>query len=154
MHAVEISYLQSNQPPQLDELAVLEPGQILVPSNFNPQNQVFEPAYPNREGIFTTLAETKDNRGLKPLWKRGFRTLRWTARDPNEDELTFAVDVRREDDADGWLRDGGRARGRALQLRRHRAPRRPLPLPGHRVGRARQRRRTRERPRPAPARRW
>ena len=36
VHAVEISYLQSNQPPQLDELAVLEPGQILVPSNFNP----------------------------------------------------------------------------------------------------------------------
>ncbi len=104
VHAVEISYLQSNQPPQLDELAVLEPGQILVPSNFNPQNQVFEPAYPNREGIFTTLAETKDTRGLKPLWKRGFRTLRWTARDPNDDELTFAIDVRREDDAGGWLR--------------------------------------------------
>jgi hypothetical protein len=103
VHAVEISYLQSNQPPQLDELAVLEPGQILVPSNFNPQNQVFEPAYPNREGIFTTLTEPKENRGLKPLWKRGFRTLRWTARDPNEDELTFAVDVRREGDADGWL---------------------------------------------------
>jgi hypothetical protein len=103
VHAVEISYLQSNQPPQLDELTVLEPGQILVPSNFNPQNQVFEPAYPNRDGIFTTLAETKDNRGLKPLWKRGFRTLRWTARDANDDELTFAIDVRREDNPDGWL---------------------------------------------------
>jgi sugar lactone lactonase YvrE len=103
VHAVEISYLQSNQPPQLDELAVLEPGQILVPSNFNPQNQVFEPAYPNREGIFTTLAENKDNRGLKPLWKRGFRTVRWTARDPNEDELTYTVDVRRENDDAGWL---------------------------------------------------
>ena len=61
VHAVEISYLQANQPPQLDELAVLDPGQILVPSNFNPANQVFEPAYPNREGIFTTLAETKDD---------------------------------------------------------------------------------------------
>jgi hypothetical protein len=103
VHAVEISYLQSNQPPQLDELTVLEPGQILVPSNFNPQNQVFEPAYPNREGIFTTLAETKENRGLKPLWKRGFRTLRWTARDPNDDELTFSIDVRRESAPDGWL---------------------------------------------------
>jgi hypothetical protein len=103
VHAVEISYLQANQAPQLDELTVLEPGQILVPSNFNPQNQVFEPAYPNREGIFTTLAETKDTRGLKPLWKRGFRTLRWTGRDPNEDELTFSIDVRREHDAEGWL---------------------------------------------------
>jgi hypothetical protein len=104
VHAVEISYLQSNQPPQIDELTVLDPGQILVPSTFNPQNQVYEPAYPNREGIFTTLKDTKDTRGLKPLWKRGFRTLRWTAHDPNDDELTYAVDVRREDDPDGWLR--------------------------------------------------
>ena len=103
VHAVEISYLQSNQPPQIDELTVLDPGQILVPSNFNPQNQVFEPAYPNREGIFTTLEEPKENRGLKPLWKRGFRTLRWTARDPNADELVYAVSVRRENEAEGWL---------------------------------------------------
>jgi hypothetical protein len=113
VHAVEISYLQSNQQPQLDQLTVLEPGQILVPSNFNPQNQVFEPASPNREGIFTTLRDSSEARGLKTLWKRGYRTLRWTARDPNEDEITFEVEVRRElppgqapagqDDAEGWL---------------------------------------------------
>jgi hypothetical protein len=103
VHAVEISYLQSNQQPQLDELTVLEPGQILVPSNFNPQSQVFEPASPNREGIFTTLQESGESRGLKTLWKRGFRTLRWAARDPNEDEITFEVEVRREEDAEGWL---------------------------------------------------
>ncbi|HVR30191.1 MAG TPA: hypothetical protein VMS86_11740 [Thermoanaerobaculia bacterium] len=103
VHAVEISYLQSNQRPQLEELTVLDPGQILVPANFNPQSQVFEPASPNREGIFTPLREAGPERGLKTLWKRGFRTLRWTARDPNDDEITFAIHVRREDDTEGWL---------------------------------------------------
>jgi hypothetical protein len=103
VHGVEISYLQSNQRPVLEELSVLDPGQILVPSNFNPQNQVFEPASPNREGIFAPLRDVPAERGLKTLWKRGFRTLRWTARDPNDDEITFAVDVRREDDPEGWL---------------------------------------------------
>jgi hypothetical protein len=103
VHAIEISYLQSNQVPQLDELTVLDPGQILVPANFNPQNQVFEPATPNREGIFTTLKDSSESRGFKTLWKRGYRTLRWTARDPNDDEITFEVEVRREDDVPGWL---------------------------------------------------
>jgi hypothetical protein len=113
VHAVDVSYLQSNQRPQVDELTVLDPGQILVPANFNPQNQVFEPAAPNRDGIFTTLREPGEPRGLKTLWKRGYRTLRWTARDPNEDEITFRIEVRREappspgtaglDDPDQWL---------------------------------------------------
>ena len=103
VHGVEISYLQVNQKPQLDELTVLDPGQILVPANFNPQNQVFEPASPNREGIFSPLREAGPERGLKTLWKRGFRTLRWTATDPNADEITFHIEVRREDDAQGWL---------------------------------------------------
>ena len=40
-------------------LGALEPGQILVPSNFNPSNQVYEPAHPNREGIFTTLGSPR-----------------------------------------------------------------------------------------------
>ena len=81
------------------------PGQILVPASFNPANQVFEPASPDRDGIFTTLeaAPEPDSR-LKTLWKKGYRTLRWKVGDDNGDDLVFALAFRPADGAeDAWL---------------------------------------------------
>jgi sugar lactone lactonase YvrE len=102
---VTISYRQTNLPPRIKSLSVLDPGQILVPANFNPANQVFEPAHPNREGIFTTLkpAPPQADRRLKPLWKRGFRTLRWETDDPNADSLLYSLTFRREASDGEWL---------------------------------------------------
>lgn len=105
----ELSYRQENLKPRIDQLSVLEPGQILVPSNFNPSNQVYEPAHPNREGIFTSIGQLSDDDGggrTKPLWKQGFRTLRWSAADPNEDQLVYDLAFRPADTEDGedvWL---------------------------------------------------
>ena len=97
----ELSYRQENLKPRIDQLAVLEPGQILVPSTFNPSNQVYEPAHPTREGIFTSVGRPSDDDGAgrtKPLWKQGFRTLRWTAADPNEDQLVYDLAFRPVDE--------------------------------------------------------
>ncbi|MDX1390222.1 MAG: hypothetical protein R3344_13605, partial [Acidobacteriota bacterium] len=65
----------------------------------------YEPAHPNRDGIFTTIerSESRDGRGLKTLWKSGYRTLRWSASDPNEDELEYRLDFRRDEDGSGWI---------------------------------------------------
>lgn len=92
--AVEISYLQANLPPKIDRLQVLDPGQILVAANFNPTNQVFEPFSPTREGIFTTLRSGRDDGDsrLKTLWKKGYRTVRWRADDPNGDPLSYTLE--------------------------------------------------------------
>jgi hypothetical protein len=101
----EVSYLQENLPPRIGELTALDPGQILVAFNFNPSNQVYEPAHPNRDGIFTTLAPAAEGGGderMKPLWKQGFRTLRWKAEDPNADPLTYRLSFRPESAA-AWL---------------------------------------------------
>lgn len=101
-----LSYRQDNQRPLVRTLSVLEPGQILVPAGFNPGNQAYEPASPNRDGIFTTLAPagSADEGGgrQKTLWKKGYRTLRWEAVDPNEDTLRYRLEVRR-DGAAAWL---------------------------------------------------
>jgi hypothetical protein len=101
LYGVELSYRQENLSPRIEALAALDPGQILVPSNFNPSNQVFEPAHPNREGIFTTLQEASllDDGRLKPLWKKGYRSLRWSAADPNGDELVYELSFRPVDPA-------------------------------------------------------
>jgi hypothetical protein len=112
----ELSYRQENLKPRIDQLAVLEPGQILVPSNFNPSNQVYEPAHPNREGIFTSIGQPSGDDGggrTKPLWKQGFQTLRWSATDPNDDQLVYDLAFRPANGAEtenaaqageeGWL---------------------------------------------------
>ena len=100
----EASYRQVNQRPRIDRFGSLDPGQILVPANFNPAEQVYEPVSPNREGIFTTLkpATAGGDARTKQLWKSGQRTLRWRATDPNGDPLRFRLDLRTEAAAD-WL---------------------------------------------------
>ncbi len=102
---VMLSYKQVNLPPKIKSLSVLDPGEILVPANFNPSSQVFEPAHPNRQGIFTTLTPTRpgDETRLKTLWKRGYRTLRWEAEDPNEDDLTYDLSFRLAQRPEEWL---------------------------------------------------
>ena len=102
---VLMSYKQANLPPRIESLTVMEPGQVLVPANFNPAQQIYEPVHPNRQGIFTVLeAEApKENRRLKTLWKKGYRTLRWTSEDPNEDDLFYDLEFRRAEGSEDWL---------------------------------------------------
>ena len=101
---VELSYRQDNLAPRISSLEVLDPGKVIVSINFNPSKQVFEPAHPTRDGMFTTLkaATTKDDARTKELWKHGFRTLRWKAEDPNEDELTYRLEFRLVE-REAWL---------------------------------------------------
>lgn len=110
LYNAELSYRQENLRPRIDSLSVLEPGQILVPSNFNPSNQVYEPSHPTREGIFTSVgrpAGEDDSGRTKPLWKKGYRTLRWTATDPNQDGLVYDLSFRMADANGEWLKVAG-----------------------------------------------
>jgi hypothetical protein len=99
---VELSYRQENLRPKITLFAALEPGQVLVPANFNPSNQVFEPAHPAKGGMFTTLTPGDDEGGgrVKALWKLGYQTLRWTAVDPNGDDLVYDLSFRLGEGAD------------------------------------------------------
>jgi len=100
----ELSYRQQNLRPTISTFEALDPGQILVPTGFNPTDQTFEPASPNRDGIFTTLRPTpaREDR-MKKVWKQGWLTLRWDVTDPNDDDLRYRLEVRREDDDGEWL---------------------------------------------------
>ena len=109
LRETELSYRQENLPPRINTLAVLDPGQILVPANFNPASQVYEPAHPNKEGIFVPVGAPAIDEGAgrtKALWKKGFRTLRWTAADPNEDPLVYDLFFRPADAAESaaWMK--------------------------------------------------
>lgn len=104
LYSVDLSYRQENLKPVIRSLAALEPGQVLVPAGFNPGNQVFEPAHPSRDGIFTPLGEaaTGDEGRQKTLWKKGYQTFRWEASDPNDDALRYRLDFQPAAGGD-WL---------------------------------------------------
>jgi hypothetical protein len=109
IYETELSYRQENLSPKIVTLAALDPGQILVPANFNPSNQVYEAAHPNREGIFTSLTPAGDEdpggSRTKILWKLGYQTLRWTAADPNGDDLVYDLSFRAANGETGeWLK--------------------------------------------------
>lgn len=112
IYETELSYRQENLNPKIVGVTALEPGQILVPSNFNPSNQVYEPSHPNRQGIFTSLTPSGDDDGgggrNKVLWKLGFQTLRWSAADPNGDDLVYDLSFRPAESTEGkeggWLK--------------------------------------------------
>ncbi len=93
----ELSYRQDNLSPKIATFQVLDPGQILVPANFNPSNQTFEPSHPSKDGIFNRLTPAGDDDSggrSKLLWKLGYQTLRWTATDPNGDDLVYDLSFR------------------------------------------------------------
>jgi hypothetical protein len=95
---VELSYIEMNRRPEIESVTVLDPGEIMVQSNFNPANQAFEAVAPNRDGIFTTLEPVSGGsevKRFKTLWKKGYRTVQWKAADPNSDELRFSLAFRR-----------------------------------------------------------
>ncbi len=109
IHGTELTYRQENLRPRVEGLEVLDPGEILVPTNFNAGSQAFEPTSPRPDGVFTTLrsATAEGNNRLKTLWKPGYRSLRWNAEDPNGDKLLYRLEVRPAGDgAEAWG-DGG-----------------------------------------------
>ena len=59
-------------------------------------------------------------------------TLRWDVNDPNGDDLSYSLHVRKEGWPD-WVRLGAELADRVeLRLGHHRGARRPLPRPHHR----------------------
>src|SRR5204863_1504342 len=52
---IEASFEHLNQRPRINRFAALEPGEILVPQNFIPGAQVYEPAHPTKGRLFTPL---------------------------------------------------------------------------------------------------
>ncbi|MCH7666405.1 MAG: hypothetical protein IH936_10815 [Acidobacteria bacterium] len=102
---IAISYRQRNLPPRIQKFEVMAPGQVIVPPGFIPGSQTFEPSRPDRSGMFSVLASPKKERDRqrKTLWKKGYRTLSWTAEDPNGDDLRYALYFRRDRSDMDWL---------------------------------------------------
>ncbi|MGH9382642.1 MAG: hypothetical protein ACRD2Z_18850 [Thermoanaerobaculia bacterium] len=101
---VTVSYRHENLPPRIREMQVLEPGVSLLYPGSAGRDEVFEAWRPERDSIFSGLRgasgdEDRPRRGRRP----GFRSLVWSAEDPNGDELSFRLSFWPEAEGSEWL---------------------------------------------------
>ncbi len=97
---VEVAWNEINLPPVIEKVDVEDPGVIYLASP-PPSGPVIRQEHPTLDGIFTTLGEpparsSKAAKGKK-YWQVGYRTVAWTATDPNGDPLKFELEIERSD---------------------------------------------------------
>lgn len=101
--AVSLSYVNRNVAPVIDNVAVLDPGVVVVSSTYPPLPQVVEATNPDENGIFASLDPARDRSDPgKRVFRKGYRTAVWKARDSNGDSLRYQLRFRRRGDTK-WL---------------------------------------------------
>jgi hypothetical protein len=97
---VVVAMREINLAPKIASLRVEEPGVIYLASP-PPTGPVIDRDHPDVNGIFTVIdpkaAAAKNGGSGKKYYRSGFRTVRWKARDANDDALTFRLDVEMKD---------------------------------------------------------
>ncbi len=102
--SVTIAFLNRNIAPAFESVAVQDPAVVLVSSGYPSAPQVVEATNPDEYGIFSSLEPARDkNDPGKRMFRKGFRTVSWRARDENGDSLRYSVAFRRKG-SDKWLR--------------------------------------------------
>jgi len=105
---VVVAFREINLAPQITTLSVEEPGVVYLAAP-PPTGPVIDRDHPDVNGIFTVIdprATAQKNAGKgKKYYRMGFRTVRWTTKDLNEDALRFRLEVEREDGFELEVRD-------------------------------------------------
>ncbi|HEX9984624.1 MAG TPA: hypothetical protein VGF69_15285 [Thermoanaerobaculia bacterium] len=102
---VTLAYVNRNVAPTIDAVTVQDPAVVFISSAYPAAPQVVEATNPDEYGIFSSL-DTPRDRSQDPgkrMFRKGFRTLTWRARDENGDELRYSVFFRAKG-TDRWLR--------------------------------------------------
>lgn len=103
---VSVAFMNRNIAPQIDAVAVQDPGAVFISAAYPSSPQVVEATNPDEYGIFTSLDSPRDRAAAdqgKRMFRKGYRTINWRAVDQNGDELTYTLSFRRKG-SDRWLR--------------------------------------------------
>jgi hypothetical protein len=101
---VSVAYLNRNIAPEIESVSVQDPAVVYITGSYPPSPQVVEATNPDEYGIFTSLDTPRgQNEPGKKVFRKGYRTIVWRARDENGDSLRYSVSFRRKG-SDKWLR--------------------------------------------------
>ncbi len=101
---VSVGFMNRNIAPVIDSVVVQEPAVVYITGSYPPSPQVVEATNPDEYGIFTSLDTPRDkNEPGKKVFRKGFRTVVWRARDENGDTLRYSLSFRRKG-TEKWLR--------------------------------------------------
>jgi hypothetical protein len=101
---VSVAFINRNMAPVIESVAVQDPAVVFITGSYPPSPQVVEATNPDEYGIFTSLDTPRgQNEPGKKVFRKGFRTVLWRARDENGDSLRYSLSFRRKG-ADKWLR--------------------------------------------------
>lgn len=92
---VEVAWQQVNLAPRITELTVHEPGLVYDKKLATASLEGEGPAR------FSTKVDPDENR--KPFHIPGWRTISWDASDPNEDRLSYRLEISPADSDESWL---------------------------------------------------
>ncbi len=100
----DISFVNRNLAPVIESVNALEPGAVFVNSAYPSSPQVLEATNPDEYGIFNSLDTPRErNDPGKRLFRKGYRTIVWRARDDNGDPLRTDLHFRAAGSS-AWIR--------------------------------------------------
>ena len=101
---VTIAFMNRNVAPVIEAMSVQDPAVVFITSAYPAAPQVVEATNPDEYGIFSSLENPRDkNEQGKRVFRKGFRTVTWRARDDNNDNLRYTLSFRAKG-SDKWLR--------------------------------------------------
>lgn len=102
--SVTVAFVHRNVAPVIENISVQDPAVVFLTSGFPASPGVVEATNPDEYGIFTSLEAARDrNDPGKRVFRKGYRTIVWRARDDNGDSLRYAISFRKAG-TDRWLR--------------------------------------------------
>lgn len=101
---VTIAFVNRNVAPAIEFVTVQDPAVVFITSSYPAAPQVVEATNPDEYGIFSSLDNPRDkNDPGKKMFRKGYRTVTWRARDENNDSLRYSVAFRKRG-SEQWLR--------------------------------------------------
>ena len=104
IESVEAAWREQNLPPRLDDLVVAPQGAGFREGELTPRSESVTQTLPGGQKVEYTMPSPTGPQALRalPMWAHGIRTLQWRGSDPNGDQLSYKVEVKREDGGD-WI---------------------------------------------------
>ena len=104
VETVTLAFVNRNVAPSIDSVAVQDPAVVYISSGYPASPQVVEATNPDEYGIFSSLEPARQgNEQGKRVFRKGYRTITWRARDENGDSLRYSVAFRPRG-TERWLR--------------------------------------------------